>query len=39
LLTGERPEPTFLISKPFSHEEVKATISQALLMHATEQTV
>lgn len=33
LLTGERPEPTFLISKPFSHDEVKATVSQALLMH------
>jgi CheY-like chemotaxis protein/DNA-directed RNA polymerase specialized sigma24 family protein len=33
LLTGERPEPTFLISKPFSHEEVRATVSQALLMH------
>lgn len=36
LLTGERPEPTFLISKPFSHDEVKATVSQALLMHAAE---
>ena len=30
LLTGERPEPTFLISKPFRHEMVKAVISQAL---------
>lgn len=30
LLTGERPEPTFLISKPFNPETVKATISQAL---------
>jgi DNA-directed RNA polymerase specialized sigma24 family protein/CheY-like chemotaxis protein len=39
LLTGERPEPTFLISKPFSQDEVKATVSQALLMHATEQVV
>jgi DNA-directed RNA polymerase specialized sigma24 family protein len=39
LLTGERPEPTFLISKPFSQEEVKATVSQALLMHASGQTV
>ena len=36
LLTGERPEPTFLISKPFSHDEVKATVSQALLMHAAD---
>lgn len=30
LLTGERPEPTFLITKPFRTEMVKAVISQAL---------
>ncbi|WP_029935400.1 response regulator [Sphingomonas sp. UNC305MFCol5.2] len=30
LLTGERPEPTFLITKPFQRETVKTTISQAL---------
>ncbi|EKF18806.1 response regulator [Nitratireductor pacificus] len=30
LLTGERPEPTFLVTKPFSPEMVKALISQAL---------
>lgn len=30
LLTGERPEPTFLITKPFQPETVKAAISQAL---------
>jgi DNA-binding LytR/AlgR family response regulator len=30
LLTGNRPEPTFLISKPFRGESVKAIISQAL---------
>ena len=30
LLTGERPEPSFLITKPFQHEVVKAVISQAL---------
>jgi DNA-directed RNA polymerase specialized sigma24 family protein len=30
LLTGERPEPAFLITKPFQHEIVKATLSQAL---------
>jgi len=30
LLTGERPEPTFLISKPFRAETVKALVSQAL---------
>ena len=30
LLTGQRPEPTFLLAKPFQAEMVKATISQAL---------
>lgn len=30
LLTGERPEPTFLITKPFSVDAVRAVISQAL---------
>ncbi len=30
LLTGERPEPTFLIPKPFETNTVKAVISQAL---------
>ena len=30
LLTGERPEPTFLITKPYNPITVKATISQAL---------
>ena len=30
LLTGRRPEPTFLINKPFQSETVKAIISQAL---------
>ncbi len=30
LLTGERPEPTFLITKPFRTETVQAIISQAL---------
>lgn len=30
LLTGERAEPTFLITKPFKPEMVKAVISQAL---------
>jgi CheY-like chemotaxis protein len=33
LLTGERPEPTFLIPKPFQPETVKAAISQALFFH------
>lgn len=30
LLTGERPEPAFLITKPFRPDMVKAVISQAL---------
>lgn len=30
LLTGERPEPAFLVTKPFNPEMVKALISQAL---------
>ena len=33
LLTGERPEPTYLISKPFQPNNVKAAISQALFFH------
>jgi len=33
LLTGERPEPTYLIAKPFNPETVAATIGQALLFH------
>ena len=27
---GERPEPTFLVTKPFNPDMVKALISQAL---------
>ena len=30
LLTGTRPEPTFLITKPFQRATVKAAIAQAL---------
>lgn len=37
LLTGERPEPTFLITKPFQPETVKAAISQALFFHPASQ--
>jgi CheY-like chemotaxis protein len=33
LLTGERPEPTYMITKPFEPETVMATIGQALLTH------
>ena len=34
LLTGERPEPTFLITKPFQRSTVKAAFSQALFFNA-----
>jgi CheY-like chemotaxis protein len=30
LMTGERPEPTFLITKPFRDEAVRAIVSQVL---------
>jgi len=30
LLTGERPEPTYLVTKPFSESTVRTAISQAL---------
>ncbi|MEM8750651.1 MAG: response regulator [Pseudomonadota bacterium] len=30
LLTGERPEPAFLVTKPFQQDHVQALISQAL---------
>ena len=33
LLTGTRPEPTFLITKPFQPAPVKAAISQALFFN------
>jgi CheY-like chemotaxis protein/DNA-directed RNA polymerase specialized sigma24 family protein len=33
LLTGERPEPTYLIAKPFLPESVQATVGQALFFH------
>jgi DNA-directed RNA polymerase specialized sigma24 family protein len=33
LLSGERPEPAYLITKPFLADTVKATIGQALFFH------
>lgn len=35
LLTGERPEPTFLITKPFQPATVQAAIAQALFFNST----
>jgi DNA-binding LytR/AlgR family response regulator len=33
LLTGERPEPAFLITKPYRAETVKVVVSQALFFN------
>ena len=35
LLTGERPEPTFLITKPFKEATVRAAISQAMFFRSS----
>ena len=35
LLTGERPEPTYLITKPFLENTVKAAIGQAMFLGST----
>ncbi|MBL8655863.1 MAG: response regulator [Altererythrobacter sp.] len=37
LLTGDRPEPTYLVTKPFQEQTVRAAISQALFFGATRQ--
>ncbi|WP_425092149.1 response regulator [Tropicimonas sp. S265A] len=37
LLTGERPEPAFLITKPYSEEQVTAAVSQAMFFATTEE--
>jgi CheY-like chemotaxis protein len=39
LLTGERPEPTYLIAKPFLPEAVQATVGQALFFHPLSRKV
>jgi DNA-directed RNA polymerase specialized sigma24 family protein/AmiR/NasT family two-component response regulator len=38
-LTGQAPEPAFLIAKPFSAESVKAVISQALFFERKSQRI
>ncbi len=38
LLTGARPEPAFLIAKPFSTETLKAVIGQALFFEVRSRT-
>ena len=39
LLTGDRPEPTFLITKPFLADKVKAIVSQILFFDGTPEAV
>jgi CheY-like chemotaxis protein len=39
LLTGERPEPTYLIAKPFLPEAVQATVGQALFFRPLNKKV
>ena len=39
LLTGERPEPTYLITKPFEPSVLVATIAQALMFHREQGAV
>lgn len=36
LLTGEGPEPAFLISKPYTEEQVQSAVSQAMFFSSTE---
>lgn len=35
LLTGDRPEPTYLVTKPFQEQTVRAAISQALFFRSS----
>ena len=39
LLTGEKPEPAFLITKPFTAEQVRSAVSQAIFFASTETLV
>lgn len=36
LLTGDRPEPAFLIPKPYNEEQVRSAVSQAMFFATTE---
>ena len=36
LLTGDRPEPAFLITKPYSEDQVRSAVSQAMFFSSTE---
>lgn len=39
LLTGDRPEPTYLVTKPFQEQTVRAAISQALFFGSSRPVV
>lgn len=39
LLTGERPEPTYLVTKPFQESTVRAAVSQALFFRSSRPLV
>ncbi len=39
LLTGDRPEPTYLVTKPFQEQTVRAAISQALFFGSSRPLV
>lgn len=36
LLTGDRPEPAFLITKPYSEDQVRSAVAQAMFFTSTE---
>lgn len=36
LLTGDRPEPAFLINKPYTEEQVRSSVSQAMFFSSTD---
>ncbi len=36
LLTGQRPEPAFLITKPYAEDQVRSAVSQAMFFASTE---
>lgn len=36
LLTGERPEPAFLITKPYSEDQLRSAVGQAMFFSSTE---
>jgi CheY-like chemotaxis protein len=36
LLTGDRPEPAFVIAKPYTEEQVRSAVSQAMFFSSTE---